>query len=133
MTIRKTLIGLAAIAALSIGGSLAAAAPAQAAYYGGWYYDNNPGGWDIVQLGNGDGSYLHLVGTEVSCGAKGASYARIHQVLSNANNSSGYITWWIANTCDGSYDRICVQNDWGQQACSAFEIDGWYDWYNGDD
>ena len=126
--IRKSLIGLA-VAALAV---VSFAAPAMAAYYGGWYYDNNPGGWDVVQLGDGNGHYLHLVGTEVSCGARGAPYARIHQVLSDANDASdsGFITWWITNTCDGRFDRICVQNDFGATACSAFEIDGWYNWRN---
>ncbi len=133
MTLRKNLLaGLAGIAMLAVG-SVGFAAPAMAANYGEWYYDNNAGGWDILQLGDGDGSYLHLVGTEVSCGAKGAPYARVHKVLSDANNSSGYITWWITNTCDGAYDRICVQNDWGDKACSAYEIDGWYDWRNHSD
>lgn len=129
MMIRKMLLG-AVVAAAMLAAS-ASGAFAATIYYGGWYYDDNPGGWDVLQLGDSNrGRFLHLVGTEVSCGTKGAPYARIHQVLSDANDASdnGFITWWITNTCDSNYDRICVQNDFGATACSTYQIDGWYNW-----
>jgi len=131
MVFKKALLGLAAVAVLALG-TAAFATPASAAYYGGWYYNDNPGGWDVLQLGDGHGRYLHLIGTEVSCGDRGAPYAQIHQVLSDGNDASrdGFVTWWVVNTCDGQYDHICVQNDWGNSACSTYQIDGWYNWRN---
>jgi len=127
--VRKSLVSIALASVLMLAGSLAVATPASAAYYGDWYYDNNTGGWDIVQLGNGNGNYLHLEGTEISCGSKGAPYARLHQVMSDANYASGYIEWWVAKSCDnGNFYKICVRNDYGDQACSAYEVLGWRNW-----
>ncbi len=131
MNLLKSLSCAAFAGVMLVAGSLGFASAAQAAYYGDWYYDNNTGGWDIMQLGDGDDRYLHLEGTEVACGPKGASYARMHQVLSDANDSSGNISWWVVKSCDnGNFYKVCVQNDYGDRACSAYEVVGWYNWRN---
>ena len=116
---RSMLIG--AVAAISL---LAAPSAANAAYEGGWYFDNNPGGWEILALGdNSDDTYRILRGTDRFCGRRGASYATMRSIING--NSGEQITWWVADTCDDGYVRVCVQNWRGRSACSTYWDDGW--------
>lgn len=110
-----------AVAALAFAGS---AGIASAGYYeGGWYVRNNPGGREILYLGdNSDNTYRALRGTSRYCVRPGASYARIRQVL---NNEYDQIGWWEDEICRDGYVRICVQNSRGQSACSTYEDNGW--------
>lgn len=107
--------------------SLFAAAPAMA-YEGGWYVNNNPGGSEILYLGdNSDNTYRALRGTSRYCVQRGVSYARMRRVLGNEYNQ---ISWWESHTCNDGYVRICVENSRGQTACSTYYDAGWVD---GDD
>ena len=102
--------------------ALTAATTASADYYGGWLYDDNPGGREITILGNGNGYGLYLTGYTGACGPRGASYATMRNVMSETGG--GWISWWIDQDC-GSTVRVCVQNDWGQWACSSYYDHGW--------
>lgn len=119
--IRKML--MTAVAAVAM---LAVSAGAAFAYYGGWYYNDVPGEWEDLRLGdNSDGLYLHLSGTRDWCVKRGVPYSKVRNLLSRNDTE---ITWWVDADC-GSIARICVQADWGEVACSSYWVDGWRDWY----
>lgn len=102
--------------------AMLSAAPA-VAYEGGWYYDNNAGGREILYLGdNSDDTYRGFSGTAASCGPKGAPYARIRSIIGREYHQ---INWWISHQCDGTYARVCVQNSYGERACSTCIDLGW--------
>ena len=118
--LRKVVLGVGAALALSLS-TLSASA-----FEGDWYYDNNVGGSEVLNLGdNSDDSFLVLRGTDRYCGRPGAPYSRIRNVLRRNGTDGEQITWWIANTCDDGYVRICVENWRGEQACSTYEDYGW--------
>lgn len=113
---RNALFGVLAAAAL-LGASPAGA------YEGGWYVDNNAGGREILYLGdNSDNTYRVLRGTGRYCVYPGASYAKMRGVLGNEHNQ---ISWWVTNSCDDGYVRVCVENSRGQSACSTYIDAGW--------
>jgi hypothetical protein len=115
-------VGLIALAAAAM---LTVSAGGAFAYYGGWHFDNNAGGWEILSLGDSDdGTYLHLEGDAGRCGTKGASYAKMRSILNN--NDGDYIDWWIDADC-GDLVRICLENKYGQSACSTYWYVGWND------
>lgn len=109
------------------------AASADEYYYGGWYYDNNAGGSEFLRLGDdSDGTYLHLRGADGWCGSRGASYAKMRRILNN--NDGDYINWSVDQECTDSdtgidYARICIENKYGESACSTYRWVGWRDWY----
>ncbi len=123
--IRKTLLAAAAavsMLAVSVGG-----ASANETYEGGWYTDNNLGGSEVLYLGdNSDDTYLHLSGASGYCGQPGASYARMRSVIGHEYDQ---ITWSINQVCSDDYGndfaRICVQNSYGDSACSTYREVGW--------
>ena len=125
MMIRKTLLAAAAAIAL-LSASVGAA---YASYVGDWSYDNNPGGLEILSLGdNTDGSFIHLRGTNLYCVKPGVPYATIRNLLVSNGTDGQQVTWWIDHECNnGDYDRICVENSLGQVGCSTYWVDGWYD------
>ena len=119
--IRNTL--LAAVAATAMLGATMSSA---FAYVGGWYYDNNPGGWEVLALGDSsDDSYLSLRGTEMYCGRPGASYAKMRNVLERNGTSGEQVTWWIDHECSQAHVRICIENWRGERACSTYRDEGW--------
>ncbi len=104
--------------------AIAFSASAASAYEGGWYFDNNPGGTEILDLGdNTDDSYLRLYGTRGWCGSPGTSYANMRATISS--NYPYQVEWWIDADC-GNAARVCVVGDRGQTACSTYRIDGWW-------
>ena len=103
--------------------AMVASAGVAEAYQGGWYVDNNRGGSEILYLGdNSDDTYRSLRGTSRYCGRRGASYATMRRVLGNEYDQ---ITWWEDHVCNDGYVRVCVQNSYGQRACSTYEDYGW--------
>lgn len=86
---------LAGVAAL---GLLTGMTPALADYYeGGWYVRNNPGGREILYLGdNSDNTYRSLRGTARYCGSPGNSYAQMRRVMGNEYDQ---LSWWDTNNC----------------------------------
>lgn len=113
MKLVKTL--LAAVA-------LAGTTTASFAYEGGWYYDNNPRGSEVLVLGdNTDDTYRGFSGTELYCAQPGASYATMRRVIGREYDQ---ITWWIDADC-GSVVRVCVENSYGEWACSSYFDEGW--------
>ena len=110
---------LAAATATALAGSAVNAS----AYEGGWYFDNNPGGWEILYLGDGDDdTYLQLGGTGEACGRRGNSYAHMRRVISS--NYPHQLSWWVDYTC-GDLVRVCVENVRGQSGCSTYVYEGW--------
>lgn len=101
---------------------------AASAYEGGWRFQDNPGGTERFDLGdNTDNSYYGLDGTSAWCGRRGASYATMRGILSR--NRGHQITWWIADVCyekGVEYNRVCVENTYGESACSTYIVYGWY-------
>lgn len=108
---------VSALAALALAGSAGAAS----AYEGGWFFRDNPGGYEILYLGDSDdNTFLYLRGTELRCGPSGASYARMRQVIGSNRDQ---VSWWIDRDC-GDYVRVCVTGRQGR-ACSTYENWGW--------
>lgn len=121
MNFKKTLF--AAVAATSM---LAMSVASASAFEGGWYTDDNLGGSEVLYLGdNSDDSYFHLSGASGYCGRPGASYAKMRSIIGNEYDQ---ITWWIDQECSGGgidYVRVCVENSYGQSACSTYREIGW--------
>lgn len=110
-------LGAMALLAMSVTGAVA--------YEGGWQYDSN--GQEFMVLGdNSDGTGLYLWGTTRYCGSPGDSYSRMHRVL---DRQIYEINWWIADSCDDGYVRVCIQNRYRETACSTY-IDAGWDWYD---
>lgn len=105
---------------------LAPSAKAQDYYYGAWEFGND--GTEYLYLGdNMDGTYLYLRGDRGYCGRPGASYTSIRQILLNQVDD---VSWWIDDYCSSGrrdFVRICVENDYGQRACSTYRDMGWTD------
>ena len=125
MFFRNTMLAVVASCALAIGSSV----PTNA-YEGGWAYDDNAGGYEVLKLGdNTDNTYLLLRGTKSYCGSPGVPYARVREVLRRNGTNGQQISWWIANSCDGGYVRVCVRNGRRESACSTYWADDWYNNY----
>ena len=113
----KTLI---VVASVLVGGVSVANADD---YLGGWQYDSY--GYETMILGDGDGSGLYLTGTDRYCGRPGAGYRTMHRILDNTGG--GFIHWWVDQGCSDGFVRVCIENQYGQQACSTYYDDGWGD------
>lgn len=119
MRLKTLLFGCASILASAV-----LVVPAAQAFTGGWEYDDNPGGFEILYLGdNSDDTYRRLSGTKMYCGSPGVPYARIRNVIDR--NYPHQINWWVSNECDGGYIRVCVENRLGESACSTYVDGGW--------
>jgi hypothetical protein len=95
-----------------------------AAFVGDWYYDDNPGGSEYVELGDPySGSHLVLRGYEGRCGLRGDSYSTMRRTIDS--NYPYQVEWWIDYDC-GSAVRVCVVGDRGQVACSTYINGGWW-------
>jgi len=117
---RKTLIAIAAAMAMCIASSAAYA------YVGDWAYDDTPGGWEILNLGNNtNGAVRILRGTKRYCGRPGAAYATMRRVLLRNGTEGEQINWWVDATCRDGYVRVCVRNWRGESACSTYWDGGW--------
>lgn len=104
--------------------TLALSATTASAYVGDWYYDDNRGGSEYVELGDNDsGSYLVLRGYSGRCGPRGDSYATMRNTI--GSNYPYQVGWWIDYDC-GSTVRVCVEGDRGQIACSTYRNGGWW-------
>jgi hypothetical protein len=98
---------------------------AASAFVGNWSYDNNPGGLEVLWLGDSsDDTYLYLRGTDRYCGRPGASYARMRSVLRSTGGDQ--VNWWFSDECDDGYVRVCVSNSHGNTACSTYGNGGWH-------
>lgn len=107
------------VTAMSIVGGIVGSA---SAYEGGWAVRNNPGGREILYLGdNSDNSFRSLRGTGRYCGDTGSSYATMRRVLNGVDDQ---VTWWEDYTCDDGYVRVCVTNN-RRSACSTYIDQGW--------
>jgi hypothetical protein len=111
--------------------TLALSATTASAYEGDWYYDDNRGGSEVLILGDYyEGFDIEFYGVPGWCGRKGASYAKMRQVISS--NGQNPVYWWVDTTCgDDNYARICVTGRGGQQACSTYGVADWW-WYEGE-
>jgi len=104
--------------------SLAVSATTASAYVGDWYYDDNPGDKEYVELGDNDsGSYLILRGYKGWCGQRGDSYATMRRTI--GSNYPYQVGWWINHDC-GRTLQVCVEGDSGQVACSTYLNGGWW-------
>lgn len=112
-------IGAACLLVLSL------AVPAQA-FEGDWYFDNNPGGREILALGDfTDNSFLLLRGSPRYCGVPGDSYAHMRNVLVRNGTNGQMIYWWIADSCRDGYVRVCIENRYNEVGCSTYIDGGW--------
>ncbi len=116
----RKILGMFAGAALLFGGVSTAVADHES--FGGWIYDNNPGGYEYLVLGFGDGWGYAYEGTAQYCGERGVGYATMRQTLDNSGYAGRWVYWWIDYTC-GDYDRICIDNSY-QVRCSTYRYIG---------
>ena len=94
------------------------------AFWGQWEYNGD--GQEYVVLGDSSTGYGRaLGGTSRYCGSPGASYANMRQVLDNNGHNGQEIYWWVDQTCNDGYVRVCVQNSSNQWACSTYADYGW--------
>lgn len=90
-------------------------------YVGGWAH--GPG---YAVLGdNSDDSGLRLGTTSRYCGIPGSSYSVMNGIMRRNGQSGEQIYWWIDQECSDGYIRICIENRFGESACSTYRDLGW--------
>jgi hypothetical protein len=91
------------------------------AEFGSGYVDDNPGGWEILMLNNGN-KWYQFGGTTYFCGSPGLRYQTMRRVLYDRGSNQG-IEWWVDASC-GNYKRVCLRNTGGEVGCSTYYFRG---------